>query len=281
MADRVMPGPLEASTRIKEAVSVNVRKIFDGCRDKDCVEDLRLYPTASSQAYIDAACSVRPRSAELIGVDINVDEITFNRGYYTVDCKFFYKVQGVTFPGGQDISGLCVFDKRVILYGGEAGAKVFSSGGCTCPNSTGNSLPLAVCEAVDPITLNLKLVDSACVEYSCGNGTLKEVTTCSGDVFIPECVRNAFAEEISLKQAERQVFATLGQFSIIRLERETALVIPSYDYSIPDKSGINDGEEDPCTLFSGIPFPVEEFFPPNQCGCGTPSGYRDALNSVC
>ena len=36
------------SQEITEAVCVHTRKIYDSCRDKDCLEDLRLYPTASS-----------------------------------------------------------------------------------------------------------------------------------------------------------------------------------------------------------------------------------------
>ncbi len=43
MADRVVPGPVENSASIREAVCVNTRKIFDSCRDKDCVDDL-VYP---------------------------------------------------------------------------------------------------------------------------------------------------------------------------------------------------------------------------------------------
>lgn len=35
MADRVMPGPVDASASIREAVCVHTRKIFDSCRDKD------------------------------------------------------------------------------------------------------------------------------------------------------------------------------------------------------------------------------------------------------
>lgn len=65
MADKVVPGPVEGSAAVREAVCIHTRKIFDACRDKDCVEDLRVYPTVSSQTKLDSALSVRPRSAEL------------------------------------------------------------------------------------------------------------------------------------------------------------------------------------------------------------------------
>ena len=49
MIDRVDP----AQSCIREAVCIHTKKIYDSCRDKDCVEDLRVYPTRSSQAVLD------------------------------------------------------------------------------------------------------------------------------------------------------------------------------------------------------------------------------------
>jgi hypothetical protein len=62
----------------------------------------------------------------------------------------------------------------------------------------------------------------------------------------------------------RRVYVTLGQFSIIRLERDSQLLIPAYDYCMPSKEcSAGGGEEDPCAIFRQVQFPVEEFFPPN------------------
>lgn len=47
MADRVVPGPVNDNDCIKQAVCVSTRKIMDACRDKDCIEDLRVYPTVA------------------------------------------------------------------------------------------------------------------------------------------------------------------------------------------------------------------------------------------
>ena len=127
MADRVAPGPAQSPASIREAVCVHTRKIFDSCRDKDCVDDLRVYPTESSQAAIDNALSIRPRSAELLEIDVNVEPVSFNRGYYTVDCSCFYRVTGEAFPGGQSVTGLCIFDKRVMLFGSVGSVKVYAS----------------------------------------------------------------------------------------------------------------------------------------------------------
>lgn len=253
MADRVLPGPVDSSAGFREAVCVHTSKVFDSCRDKDCIEDLRVYPTITSQTYIEGACSIRPRSAELLYVDVEVDEINFNRGFYTVDARFFYKVKGEVFPGCQEILGLAVFDKRVMLYGSEGSAKTFTSSGCNNCATNGNSLPEGVVEVVDPLLLSIKLMDSCpCPTTEC-------------DAFqIPPCVAMAFCEALVFADRPRNVFVTLGQFSIIRLERETNLIIPMFDYCMPEKECEGSTEEDPCTLFGAIPFPVEEFFPPDN-----------------
>lgn len=254
MADRVVPGPVENSACIKEAVCIHTRKIFDSCRDKDCVEDLRVYPTVCSQVYIESAFSVRPRSAELLYAQVNVEEITFNRGYYTVDVTYFYKIKGETFPAGNTVTGLAIFDKRVMLFGSEGSVKTFSSdglGGIFVPD-----MPVGVVETVDPICLHLKLVDA------------ETVSPCEAEVRdIPERIIGAFDEALVYNDTQRRLYVTIGQFSIIRLERDTQLLIPAYDYCMPDKECQGSSEDDPCTLFSRIRFPVEEFFPPNNLCC--------------
>ena len=76
--------------------------------------------------------------------------------------------------------------------------------------------------------------------------------------------------ELCMKSEGKRVYVTLGQFSIIRLERETQLLMPVYDYCMPEKECAcgSCGEEDPCELFRQVKFPVSEFFPPNAMSCG-------------
>ena len=58
---------------LQEAMSIHTRKITDSCRDKDCIEDLRVYLTKGSQALLDTAAGVRVRSAELLYTYIDVE----------------------------------------------------------------------------------------------------------------------------------------------------------------------------------------------------------------
>ena len=244
MADRVMPGPVDDAACIREAVCIHTRKIFDSCRDKDCIEDLRVYPTATSQPYIDSALSVRAKSAELLYADVNVESITFNKGYYTVDITYYYRITGETSPGGNTVVGLAIFDKRVMLCGGVGTVKSFSSD------------PMAV--AGEPDGLPIATVDTA---YCVCPETAQPV--------IPANIIARFGDTLITGDTAKRLYVTLGQFSIIRLERDTQLLIPAYDYCIPDKDCPGGScQDDPCTIFSQIRFPTEEFFP-QDCSTDT------------
>lgn len=259
MPEKVVPGPVGDSACIREAVCIHTKKIYDSCRDKDCVEDIRFYPTQQSQAIIDRAISVKAGNAELLNVYIDVEPVNFNKGFFTVDVRYFYCVTAHAFVGtGRpvEISGLCVFDKRVILFGGEGSAKIFSSLAAAADHDTQlrstNNHPVAIVEAVDPIVLNTKLVEVC--ECRCSDCELDE---------IPQSVCACFGSELCFGGEGKRVYVTLGQFSIIRLERDTQLLIPAYDYCVPNKEcGCDAGrEEDPCEVFRRVNFPVDEFFP--------------------
>lgn len=268
MPDRVLPGPVEAQAGSRgpncppeRGVNIHTSKIYSACRDKDCIEDLRVYPTVSSQAVINSAFSVRPVSAALIYADVSVDEISFNRGYYTVDVTYFYKITGETFPGGIPITGLAVFDKRVILYGSEGSVRIFTSNG-DLGDGIGPACqsPTAVVEAVDPIALNLRIGDAGGCDTEKRN--------------IPESILENIGEELNLSSAGKQLFVTLGQFSIIRLERDALLHLDA-EIFVPTRECVGSSDDDPCTLFSRVNFPVDEFFPPDTIRSG--ETYRDLV----
>ena len=66
MPEKVMPGPVEDQRGIREAVCIHTRKIYDSCRDKDCIEDLRFYPKLPCVDVINRALSVKGGSARLL-----------------------------------------------------------------------------------------------------------------------------------------------------------------------------------------------------------------------
>jgi hypothetical protein len=268
VSEKITPGPVSGVAGIKEAVCIHANKLFDSIRDKDCIEDLRLYLTIESQATVESAVNVRPKTARLLYVDVHVEEISFNKGYYTVDLRYYYLVTGDAFSSAckpAEITGLAVFDKRVVLFGSESAARVFSSkppvcDGCECECSR---MPMATVEAVDPMVLGMKLVDICECRYD----------QCAVD--IPDCISSMIPGELNFGNSQRRVYVTLGQFSIVYLERDTQMLIPAYDYCMPRKEGLPAQDDDPCTLFSKIHFPVDDFFPADapdrshgRCECG-------------
>ena len=260
MAETVMPGPVCDLSSVRESVCIHTRKIFDSCRDKDCVEDLRFYPTAAAQEVLSASQMIKGGTAELLYVYTDVEPVTFNRGFYSVDMRFYYRVtlQVCTgTPRYTEAEGLCVFDKRCILFGSEGNAKIFSSDTVfdelDVPGRVRTNLPVAVVEAVDPIVLDTRVaeVPPVTAERSC----LAE---------IPSFVAQSFGGELVFDDSSgRRLYVTLGQFTLVRLERDTQLLVPVYDYCVPKSECPCDAQEDPCGLFRSVAFPVNEFFPPN------------------
>ena len=106
--------------------------------------------------------------------------------------------------------------------------------------------------------------------------------TDSTAVQIPAYIQSLFDEELVLSGDKRRLFVTLGQFSIIRLERDAQLIVPVLDYSLPTKdcSDTTGCAEDPCEMFSRIPFPSAQFTP-RGCDAGTTeeSGYQTTGNT--
>ena len=58
---------------LRQALSIHTRKITDSCRDKDCIEDLRVYLTKGSQAQLDTASGAKVRCADLLYTNIEVE----------------------------------------------------------------------------------------------------------------------------------------------------------------------------------------------------------------
>ena len=271
MPEKVVPGPVEDACGVREAVCIPTRKIYDSCRDKDCIEDLRFYPKLQYVDVINRALSVKGGTADLLYVYVDVEPVNFNRGFYTVDMRFFYDVTlqaYMSVPAPVSVEGLCVFDKRVILFGSEGNAKIFSSevrtGEPDAQMMRRSNLPVAVVEAVDPIVLDAHLAD-CCAKREC------DCDLCE----VPQFVNSFFDGELSSGDDSRRVYVTLGQFSIARLERDSQLQMPVYDYCMPEKEcSCGSGCEDPCGIFRNISFPVGEFFPPNTVKL--PENYEDA-----
>lgn len=265
-------------SKIKEAVCIDTNRVYDSCADKDCLEDLRVYFTDSAQCIIDRATNVRCRGAEVLNAFIEVERVPFNRGFYSVDITYYFKVFLDVFCGHTGapttVEGLATFSKKCILYGSEGNVKVFSSefacGDIDEQIDMVSTNPRAKVQTVDPICLDAKLckVNDCC-----------RIDSCCKPSRIPRCIHRCFDGDFEPceKEAEKAVTVTLGIFTIVQLERDVQMLIPAYDFCIPSKE-CNCETDNPCDAFRKIQFPIDEFFPPKEgclkdsfrpnCGCG-------------
>ena len=239
------------------ALAIHTRKITDSCRDKDCIEDLRVYLTRSSQELLDCAATAKVRCADLIYTYIDVEPVAFDRNHYCIDVTFYYRILADAMLANARpaaLSGLAVFSKRVVLCGEESAARIFTSntrlGGADGLSRYSANLPTAVVEVLEPMVLSSKV---------------KEICECKecNLIQIPQGILEVFGEDLVLNGESRRLYVSLGQFSIIRLERDAQLVVPVVEYSIPNKECCDNPGcgEDPCEMFSRIPFPADRFAP--------------------
>ncbi len=246
-------------------------KIFDSVKDKECIEDLRVYLTEGGQDAIDRANNIRAKDVEILRACISVGEVAFNKGYYSISIRYYFRILfEACIPGGRSVEfyGIAVYDKNLILYGGEGGVNVFCSDTtdnrfcCDCDHLAegGTNLPKACVEVADPIVLSVKLADRA---YAYGN-------CCCSCGQIPEyicgCVEGALTDSLGNKN----LYVTLGIFSIIRMQRPQALMIKACDYCIPEKDAdgtLGTDTSSPCEIFKSMSFPTAEFCPPAPPCC--------------
>ena len=257
---------------LRQAMSIHTRKITDSCRDKDCIEDLRVYLTTGSQAILDNCAGAKVRCAELLYAGIEVEPVAFDRNHYCIDVTFYYQILADATVGHNRpaaLNGLAVFSKRAVLCGEDSRAHIFRSGtvlnGTDHPTRRYTNRPTAVVEVLDPMVLSSR-VRNTC---ECGGGCV---------IQIPPFIREMFDEDLVLSGDQRRLFVTLGQFSIVRLERDAQLIVPVLDYSIPTKEccdSLGCCAEDPCEMFSRIPFPTAQFAPSGCDGgsCDTTPNY--------
>lgn len=138
---------------LRQAMSIQTQKITDSCRDKDCIEDLRVYLTTASQAILDSCSSTRVRSANLIYTGIEVEPVAFDRSHYCIDITFYYRILADAVIGNArpaTLYGLAVFSKRAVLCGEESHTHVYRSDALPIPADRPNlfcgNLPTAVVE---------------------------------------------------------------------------------------------------------------------------------------
>jgi len=264
-----------SSPHQKENICIDTYRVLDSCRDKDCFENVRVYLTDFGEEIIDRTSIIRAKCAKIVSAYIDINDVPFNRGFYQLNIKMYVKIifEACISQGNvQEFEGIAVVEKKVILYGSEGNVNVFkseqnTSGFCNphpCEGNRSNNLPIAVLETVDPIILNVKVVEPRVFPCCC--------CCCVDD--IPDFVYNHINGKLCDRD-NKALVVSLGFFSVVKIERPAQLVVNATEYNIPDKECITAQEDDPCTLFKSMAFPVSEFSPPvfnnSACPCSGPT----------
>lgn len=248
-----------------DAVCIDAGRVYDSCMDRDCLENLRVYFCDSANAKIQSATTCRIKCASVDDVHIDVEPVSFNRGFYSCDLTFYFTIYcDVTTSSScvpETLVGVAAYSKKVILCGSEGSVKSFTSMTKICDDdgdsTKGSNLPKCVVECVDPVVLDSKICDACCCDVRC--------------VF-PYGVLRHLDGEIS-SEGPKALYVTLGLFSIVQLIRNVQMMIPVYDYCIPQKECHEQTADSPCDMFSKIKFPTEEFFPKaslcDECSCNS------------
>lgn len=265
----------------RETVCIDTLRVLDSCRDRDCYEDVRVYLSEFGQEIIDHTTSVRTKNAKILWTFVGVDPVRFNRGFYQVTVRFYIKVEMEACMGigrNQEFCGIAVAEKKVILYGSVGNVSIYRSDPAIGPCDLGNldnystNMPVAVVEVVDPVLLSAKVVEP-CSPCGC-------CVCCCGD--IPEAITASVSGALVDNDDGNRLLVTIGIFSVVRIERPAQYLINATDYCVPDKECRITDEDDPCSLFRKMAFPIGEFCPPalsdlaegrgtgdkdNGCGC--------------
>ena len=244
----------------KETVCIETNRILDSCRDRDCFENAKVFLTDCGKEIVEHTSAVRVKHACIAQTHISLDPVQFNRGFYSVNIRFYVKLVFEACIGNgrsQEFEGIVVLDKKVILYGGECNVSVFRSSGdfsdfCAHiePCCKENNVPTAVVEAVDPIVLGVNILENIndCCCCCC----------CACD--IPENITNTMNGNLIYEEDEKRYLAvSLGIFSIVRIVRPGQFIITASEYVIPDKECISPSNDDPCSVFRSMAFPLSEF----------------------
>lgn len=262
----------------RETVCIDTSRVLDSCRDRDCFENARVYLSDFGNEVLEHTSTIRAKSAKIVWTCINIDPVRFNRGFYTVNIRFYVKLvfEACVCAGrSQEIEGIAVLEKRVILYGGESNVSVFKSHGvgenfcgCTPKESEEDNEPTAIVEVVSPVLLGARIVERVsectCCCCCCENDIPKPVHAC---LEAPLCFHGIGGGEG--RGGERYLTVSLGIFSVIRIVRSAQYLIQATEYCIPEKECVPVEEDDPCRVFRSMPFPTGEF-----CGQNTPMPYH-------
>ena len=210
---------------------------------------------------------------EVITVYLDLEPVPFNKGFYSDGHDLLLRrLPGRLFParaaaGPIPVSGVSVFNKKVILLRQRGQRQDVQLGLCAATRWTpsfiqsAGSCPRRRCQVAEPIGLSARLCEPP-------DGHRCDACCRIPDMHLPANFGGEF--ETGMRPAALST-STIGVFTIVQIVRNVQMLIPAYDFCVPEKECVTTCDN-PCELFRRIEFPTDEFFPPKVgetgCGCG-------------
>ena len=151
--------PCGSPQTTRDTVSIEANRILDSCRDRDCFEDVKVILTDFGKEIINRTTNVRAKDACIAWTYIGIEPVRFNRGFYSVNIKFYIRIWFEACLGNgrsQEFEGIAILEKKVILFGSESNVSIFKSNPdandyCNVPElcCAGKNVPIAIVEVID------------------------------------------------------------------------------------------------------------------------------------
>ncbi|MCL2169497.1 MAG: hypothetical protein FWB74_05665 [Defluviitaleaceae bacterium] len=229
-------------------------KIYDSCRNKDCLTGSELGPSRSLEGRpIEAPQEAHSVSVEHLRVSSIVvmrkEPSPFKSGFWNIElqynfeyCLKFYGTDG--HPIGCEVPATNYFTRKVTLFGSHAHEISLFTDLLGNPNTLidGGAPNLMVEAKAMALTAEIKRRrHSHCHEHGHGEG-------------------HEEGPEGHHHHHHGRVFVTIGLFSIIKLYRLVSLLVESRGFVIPPPCK-NIMPTNPCDFFDDLSFPMDDFAP--------------------
>lgn len=224
----------------KEVVCIDAMRIFDSCSSQDCLEDVEFSFDCQDQNAINSAEYIKTKCIDVTDVSFAISPVAFNQGFYAVDVTYYFRAQIEVYCSENlppvVVFGKACFTKKVILFGSDGSTQRFVSTDCCPPQQ---EAPVSGCAA-------------------CCKG-IATLPTATANIVPPMCLDTKLVPNCGCSES-KTVLITIGLFAIISLQRAVPVMIPVYDYCVPEKE-CSTSSDTPCEMFEKIAFPTSEFFP--------------------
>jgi len=251
-------GAVESPPRKVREECIIALKVYDSCRQQDCLTDDELGPARAAEDVTIGDEVIRegevidpPDNAAAVTIDrvkvkkviiVDKDPNPFRRGFWDIDLKFVFEYR-LTFREADgspirptNIRANSIFNKKVTLFGSE-GSDITLSTDLFCERGRTNTIdsePFILVEAkAMALAAELKF----------------------------QRRRNITAEDLA--PTPNRVNVTIGLFTIIKLFRIVNLSVESRGFCIPDECH-EVSPLHPCDFFEDLDFPMDIFAPPQR-----------------